>query len=240
MAFERGDKSPREDPRERALLESLTAKQHWESKDFTAVMVALARFGEHAQIPAPHRPETIDLSSWDKSLSALWQHTAASGHEHGRFVFADMLRQSLILGRIAAGNDRQIILRAEAQPGREVVQRAIASIHTHPETPAGIAKVFSAQDYYSFLSTAAERAMLVAYGPHHSLLVLKTSVTPAVSQASIQARIQETYRDFALLHRDPTRAVVEFNKMLCVEFGLTLYRRSRADDAVFRRIEVTR
>ncbi len=239
MAFERENKASQTDSRERALLESLTAKKNWESKDFTAIMVALARFGEHAQIPAFNRPDTIDLGSWEQGLAKLWQETVASGHEHGRVVFADLVRQSLILGRVAAGNDKAIVLRVEPQPGREAVQHPIGTIHTHPDTPAGIAKVFSAQDYYSFLSHAPERAMLVAYGPHHALLVLKTSVTPAIPQASIVGRVQETYRDFVLLHRDPMRAVIEFNKMLCVEFGLTLYRRSQAGDGIFRRVEVT-
>lgn len=223
-------------------VEKLTGgRLDWEARDFTAVLVELAKYGGRYNTPGHIRPDRIDLHSWDGALKKLWSDTVAAGREHGRVVLADVAKGSLVFGKTNIGTEDAVVIQVRHQPGRASVQGLVGSIHTHPESPDAIGKVFSAQDYAGFLGLPEEQIMVVQYGADDALLVMKTSFTPRVSDPSTVARrVEEIFREQVHTHVNPLLAAVEFNKAICVELGLVLYRKSKESGTVFRRIQVTR
>lgn len=143
------------------------------------------------------------------------------------------------MGKELHGNEGSVMLKGYLQPGRESVQIPIGSIHTHPETSDDTGKVFSPQDYAGFLGLMDQQFMMVEYGQNQTLLLLRTSVTPDVTSAEVTQRVGEIYTEFIQKLGRNLNAIIEFNKMVCVEFGLTLYRRTPESGNTFRRIEVT-
>lgn len=71
--------------------------------------------------------------------------------------------------------------------------------------------------------------------------MLKTSVTPNnLSEDSINRRIHEAEQNF--LERSPEHEivkVVDFNKSVCTEFGLTMYMANKRSNDLFERVDVT-
>jgi len=224
-----------------AVMEAITAKKHWEASDFTKILCSLATLPGAPKIPGANRPDSIDLHSWVRPINQLWELTAQTGREHGRVVFADAGSSGLVMGKTISGTETGIALVPEKQRGREHLQRMVATIHTHPNGERGIGKVFSGMDFLSFMSNADEQAMCAVYDSHTALLVLKTSATPTLSPQSLQRRIHETVTDFhgpGAMHQQ-VKGAIDFNKMICTELGLTLYRMT-PENGRFMRIEVTR
>jgi hypothetical protein len=146
-------------------------------------------------------------------------------------------------GKISIGTLNQTIINETAQPGREKFQNLIGTIHTHPVINNYMfsAHGFSGQDYKSFLFDKREQFMFITYGDSARLVVLKTSVTPSnLDQKSIESRINETENDFLKNGNNMIQKVIDFNKMTCIEFGLTLYMASKDSNDLFTKIDVTK
>ena len=225
-----------ENQQNRQALDSMTRNKHWDSSDFGNILIALAKTGQ--TIPSPNRPETIHLQTWRPFVDKMWDHTKATRDETGRVVLADMEKDKIVMGKLSVGDDASVGVIATRQPGREAVQAAVAMIHCHPDGEM-LGHGFSDQDYVSLMADPRMQATLVRYGDKKALLALKTSVTPHHSEKVVSERIKETLSDFMSQKQNPAVALAQFNKMVCLELGLTLYHMTPASGDMFNRIDVT-
>lgn len=218
---------------ERKALEQLTAPKNWDFERFKVVLLFLSTLKPGNSIVSHNRPDSIHLQGWNKLLSDLDEKSQATKHEHARVVFADIEKKSLVAGRIAEGTLTSVLLDPQPQPGRERLQRRIATLHTHPQGTAG----FSEQDYFSFLTDKLEQVMVLSFGPKNILLAFKTSSTPNnLEPDSVKKRIAETSSELYKPGSMPSH--IAFNKTVCAEFGLTLYRADAQTRDLFKRINV--
>lgn len=120
----------------------------------------------------------------------------------------------------------------------------VGSAHTHPtNTFAETAHGMSGEDYTELLSDPSEQFALMAWGEgDFRMVVLKTSVTPnKMSQEDVKTRIKKLEDEF--LHGKSgisMKDVVDFNKMMCLEFGLTMYLADAKSRDLYDRVDVTR
>ena len=223
-------------------LELLTQAKNWDSSQFNKIIIALGILGKGQSFPAINTPETIHLQAYRKYFDDLLNRTKETSREHSRAIFIDKEKQSVVMsGKISIGDEKSTILNTSAQPGREKFQDLIGTIHTHPTANENIfsAHGFSGQDYKSFIFNRKEQFMIVTYGESARLLVLKTSVTPNnLKQESIEKRINTIGEDF-FKNENHIKELIDFNKMACVEFGLTLYMANKSSNDLFEKINVT-
>ena len=122
-------------PSDKATLDEITAPRHWDSDRFKAVMIATAVLNNGQAIPAPNRPDSINLASWKPFLEELQQRTINEGRETGRVVLADVERQSLVMGKSASGEEYHVSVDPTPQPGREHAQRIVAALLATDSVP---------------------------------------------------------------------------------------------------------
>jgi hypothetical protein len=225
------------------VLEQITAPKNWGYERFKQVMVALASVHPGVSVPAPNRPESIHVQNIRKHIDDLTDKTVATGHEHSRVIFGDKEQNAFVLGKVVEGTDRTVGLDTTPQQGKETQQRMIASIHTHPtNVQGGMAHGFSDGDYNDFLTNPKEQAMFITFGKDNILMALKTSVTPNnLTRERIKQQVKETYDD--VMAANPNKAInmkfVDFNKAVCMELGLTLYRANAQSKDLMERVNVT-
>lgn len=122
---------------------------------------------------------------------------------------------------------------------------AIGDVHTHPTHKRSYltGHGMSPEDYYSLTSQSQQQFAMISYGEFDRLLVLKTSTTPNnLSPASVRRRIDSVKRDFLKLSGDAVgtiKSMVDFNKAMCLEFGLVMYTANKESKDLFTRAEVT-
>src|SRR3990167_5501088 len=221
-------------PEDKKTLHNLTQNKHWDSVQSKKVLVSLAMLRPGNFIPAENAPESIHLQSWRPFIDDLVKRTSQSGREYSRAVLADTGKQSIIMsGKIIAGDEHTTRLELLKQPGREREQLHVGSMHTHPwVTTEGMAKLnlgshgLSGTDYRTFLSDPEQQFMMIVYGEKNSMFAMKTSATPNnMRRERLEKRIAECELDYlnngnaSFMER-----VAFFNKAVCTEFGLTLYR----------------
>ena len=145
----------------RRVIESLTLPRYWDFDQFKGVLVALAKAGNGASIPAPNRPESIHVQSWRQHINKLKQLTGETGREHARAVFADTESGSLVFGKTT--RERNV---------SKSCRKCTCTSWTR-----NCSRVKWARLSY-FLSDKREQAMLMAFGEEYLMIVLKTSATP--------------------------------------------------------------
>jgi hypothetical protein len=72
------------------------------------------------------------------------------------------------------------------------------------------------------------------------MLVLKTSATPtSIDQATLRSRISRNEREALTSGTLPIISVVVFNRIMCTEFGLTMYVGDERSGSLLERVQVT-
>lgn len=119
-------------------------------------------------------------------------------------------------------------------------------MHWHPlhERSFYTAHGLSPEDYIAFLSDNRQRAMMMLWGDS-IMMAMKTSVTRTPidegSLARIKSEICETRLEILdnKMNQDVFQKVVNFNKMVCTVYGLTLYA-AHHRSKILQRITVVR
>ena len=226
-------------PRDQQILDELTRPRIWNWQRFRQVLIDLSILGPGNYVPSPNRPESISLQGLGQTVAELQSLSEAKGRETSKVVFGDRERKALVVsGKTAIGSESQVVLAIETEVGREKVQQRAVTIHTHPivDTANGLSDV----DYLTFISDPEQIAMIMAY-EGGIIMALKTTVTPnAMRQEDVSRRLADIRHDyFDQSGSSPLLKVVELNKAICAEFGLTLYTAPKGSDTV-RRVEVTK
>ncbi len=221
-----------------AAIEKMTTSKDWNYERFKLVMISLAIAGKGVHIPARNRPDSIRLSGFGEYTDRLVSLTQQRGIEYSQVVLVDTKNRTLVSGKIVDGNENSVELDYTQQPGREDVQRVVGTFHTHPYSM--YANGLSDTDYVTFLSNKDHQFMMIAYGSNNRIFVMKTSVTPNnLSQKSIERRIKDAMADyFELSEKHPYLQVVDFNKSVCSELGLTMYLANNENSDLFTRVNV--
>jgi len=228
-------------PKDAQILKELTEPRNWDYGRFKRVMVALGIVGGGQAIPAPNRPESIHLQGLRPFVDGLVAKTTQGQDEHAQPVFADTEKKSLVMGRITRGSGDSVRLDVKKAPGREPHQRLIGSVHTHPTaTGRELSHGLSGQDYRTLLSDPNQQFMMITWGDENKLLILKTSATPNnLKPAQVNARVKTCEEEFLQSGTAYSMSsVVEFNKTVCTEFGLTMYIADKQSRDLFNRVNV--
>lgn len=225
-------------PEDAETLDLMTQPKSWDYHKFSEVMVALGIVGEGNFIPARNAPESVHLQGWREFINDLQNKTRTTGKEYARTILSDFERKKLVMGKITSGTEGSVMIDVSKQPGREKFQRRIATLHTHPLelTAHGL----SDQDYRAFLSDAEQQAMLIAYGEGCLIMIMKTSVTSAnLSRNTLEKIIKDCEADF--LRRESSsifESMIEFNREMCIELGLTMYMATKESRDLFERVKL--
>jgi hypothetical protein len=216
------------------------SSKNWGWDTFRTALIQLAKKRAGAYIPAPKRPDFIHLDGLQATVAELRQISASlKNREVSRGVFADTQRDSLVIsGKTHIGSDRQVKIDLQPEPGRENVQIPVLTIHVHPGS--GMTQGLSDLDYISFLSDYRMIIMMICY-QEGILFAMKTSATMVSSPDTIPHRIAEIRNDIGRIWSNflLPDAILAFNKAVCLEFGMTLYRAPSSSENVAHRIEVT-
>jgi len=226
--------------KDQETLDRLTEPRNWDYAQFRSILVALAKVSNAQSITARNRPNSIHLQGWRKCIDDLVDRSRKSGKEHARVILADTEKDSLVVsGKITIGSRDSVRLDVSRQPGREKFQKAIASLHVHPDnlTSHGL----SGQDYKTFLSDSEQQVMMIAYGKANRIMVLKTTVTPNnLDESAINRHIEDVESEYINnSNKHPVLRVVDFNKSVCSEFGLVMYMADEKSSDLFERVNVT-
>jgi hypothetical protein len=227
-------------PADQRVLEEVTAAANWNYDRFRQVVISLGILGEGAAIPGFNRPESISVQGMKPYIDKLSQATGQSGVEYSQSILVDKREKGLVMGKITRGNGTSVAIDTRAAPGREGWQVFVGGIHTHPGVEA--AHGLSPTDYRSLLTDKRYQAEIMTYGRDQIMMALKTSVTPNNLRAEVVAtRLAIIEEDF--LRRGSSldfMRVIDFNKQVCAEFGLTMYTNGMSGGDLLRRVEVTR
>lgn len=84
--------------------------------------------------------------------------------------------------------------------------------------------------------------MMIGYGDNNLIMVLKTSVTPNnMSMESVDRRVKDIEDEFLEKSKEhPLMKVINFNKTVCTELGLTMYTADKKSRDLMTRVEVTK
>jgi hypothetical protein len=223
------------------ILDELTLPRNWDFDRFKRVFLALGIIGNGQALPAPNRPDSVHFQGFRRYVDGLIQRTRQNGEEHAQPVFVDLDYRGFVMGKVTHGKENEVRLDIDKQPGRERFQRLIGSVHTHPSgVSPDTAHGLSGQDYRTLLSDPSQQLMMITWGNEYRMLILKTSVTPNnLKPAQVDAKVKACEDEFL---RDSTKLqiirVVEFNKTICAEFGLTMYLADINSRDLFNRVNV--
>ncbi len=226
-------------------VDQLASSNDWDWKHFRSILISLAGKRSGVYLPASKRPDLVHLDGLLATFAELRSISHAS-HERevSRAIFVDRLRKTLVIsGRTHIGSTNHVLVDMQPEPGRGWVQIPVMTIHVHPgrEKTQGLSDV----DYFSFLSDPRQIIMMICYQAG-ILFAMKTSVTMIASPTGLQARIAEIRGDvtrswstkYGWIFAFPD-AIFAFNKAVCLEFGMTLFRAPASSETVAHRIEVT-
>lgn len=227
---------PRAEPKE----DEMTKIKNWEWYTFRDILIKLSQKGPGKYIAGAKRPDYIHLDGLLPTVAEMRQISSKShNRESSRVVFADTGRSSLVISGITRiGTTNQVKVDMQPEPGRENVQIPVMTIHVHPgrSESHGLSDI----DYISFLSDQRQIIMMILY-EGGILFAMKTSVTMTGTNDNVQRRIADIRKD--VLRSWPNiyipNSVLAFNKAVCLEFGMTLYRAPSSNEDVAHRIDVT-
>jgi len=226
-------------PQDQQVIDDLTQPPNWDYPQWRRVLIALATAGNGNFVPAHHRPETINLQVWETEAAALNRETLKDGLERATPILVDTEKKALIGGKRTVGTHGGVVFDKTPQPGKEQFQRCIGTIHTHPFDIA--TPMMGGSDYLAFLPDASQIAMMMAWGGFR-VLVVKTSVTPNnISSDLLKRRLAAYEEELDIIDNENIgKKYIEYNKMICTEFGLVLYLGDEKQGGLVKRIEVTK
>ncbi len=212
---------------------------HWNWDDFKRVMVNLTLL--NINLPGETRPESLHLQGFRPKLDKLSLEAEQRGVEIARAGFVDSQRKTLIFGKTTAGNSHSVTLNVDPEPGRERFQAPVLSMHVHPESPG-----FSGQDFLHLLGSSSMKSMFMLLG-NTDFIVMKTTFTPdLLSVDDINHRLNHLLKECRLDSSGETGGLgsfliklVRFNKLVCLEYGLTMYVAGKSDKDLAKRVDVT-
>jgi len=221
----------------------MTGSRAWDSDIFSKVMVALAKLKEGNYIPSTNRPDSVHLQNLMRIMNDLLRRTEETKKEHARIILADTQAEKLVAGKLLIGDENSVTIMEEKQPGREKMQKVIGTMHTHPGGERALVYGLSDGDYKGFMRDKHHQVMLISYGDlkeRYAIMVMKTSVTPNnISPENIKRRIEECNKEFLKnLEVWDIHKFVNFNKAICLEFGLTMYLATPKTRDLFERVNV--
>ncbi len=220
----------------RSVMEQLARRSTWTYDRLRRVLIASAVFEQ--DIPGAHSPDSVDLGDLVRHTEALNAKAAIDGNEWCRAFLVDVEKRTFLQGKTTTGNRQSVLTDWSKEPGREAMQRRSFSIHTHPMAMRPVAQGLSDKDYEGFLWDREQRAMMMVCGDS-IMMVLQTSATPHILRAEgIEERLdvieREARRASPKLGFEQWR--VDFNKEVCIQFGLTLY--FGGEDGQMKRVHV--
>ncbi|MFH0863960.1 MAG: hypothetical protein V1858_02655 [Candidatus Gottesmanbacteria bacterium] len=227
-------------------IEQLTAPKYWDFQRFKNIEIVLAATDSY--LPAYNRPDFINLGPFRTYRNELRDNTDRTHHEWGMLVIADTDPRSstLFVTKSVEGTGHSVTLEVKYQPGRDQFQKNIGLLHSHnvpkdakAETKTGQLS-FSGKDYFNLLVNQNMQFFLLIYG-ETALLALKTAATPNnMSEEKLTKRLDSLRDEFMRKKRGSFRErLVDFNKQVCIEFGMTLYLSSKDSGDMFVRVPVT-
>jgi hypothetical protein len=228
-------------PKDQAIINEITTPRNWNYERFRRVVISLATVRQY--VPAYNRPDSIHFQGLRSSIDKL-RKMAENEKEHAQVVFADVGRETLILGKISSGTKRSVKLDLTPQPGRKSFQRRALTIHVHPEemrSDIGHNFGLSDDDFVALLSDREQIGMFMVFGKN-IFIALKTTATPNnLKKDSVKRRIEMAKNDYLEAGRNTTsfESTANFNKAVCSEFGLTLYLATPQTGNLANRVEVT-
>lgn len=220
----------------RSVMEELARPRAWTYERFRRVLIASAVLDE--DIPGAYTPDSVDLGKLARHAQDLTAKAAIDGNEWCRVFLVDVESRALLQGKTTKGNRRSVLPDWSGQPGREPMQRRSFCIHTHPMAMQTVAQGFSEGDYEGFLWDRQQRVIIMVSGDS-TMMVLQTSATPRVSSPKgIDQTLDMIEREARRGAGTPGSAdsVIDFNKEVCVQFGLCLY--IGGEDGRMRRVRV--
>jgi hypothetical protein len=225
-------------PEDKKTLDQITQPKNWDYDRFKKAISAIGVLGVGVSIPAYNRPDTIHLQGWRVIIDDLLARQKSDGNEYARAVFVDYAKGSTFFSdKITRGNRTSAKLNFE-KPVSRPHSNPIGSIHVHPvglTTEHGL----SDTDYHTFLSDNRQQVMAIAFGKN-IMLALKTSATPNnPDQVFLKREIEQITSEFLYNSKDYAMlAVVNLNKQICLQFGLTLYMAIEKDRDLLKRVNV--
>ena len=223
----------------RLVLEALTSPPHWDCSRLRGTLIALGCLGKDFQIPAFNRPDSINISGWEDDLRRLRVRTDRSGREAGYPILVDKRKRCLIIAPTTDAREEdgesRVLIYINHQPGRGLFQEHVILVHDHGDRGTILSGGFSDTDYATLLNDKCLKGSLMIWKKAR-FLALKTSVTPNNLRPE---RVKEKVDDLAREFLTREEGVIDFNKAVCLEFGLTLYYAGNGENCL-RRTEVTK
>ena len=227
-------------PEVSVLLDEITKPPHdWSFQKFKNSLVAMAVVSteERHYLPARNRPESIDIKPLRKYIDEIRRLTNESGREFGRVFFVDTENQQFIAGKKSEGTERQVLM-DWSKPGDNQNLRRLFSVHGHPSGPRALAHGMSGADYSNFITNRSEMFKVIVWDDY-TMLALKTSVTPnGLLPKRVDEKIEELNKEVFGDWQNPVSKIVDFNRLVCLEFGMMLYLADKSNKDVVKRVNV--
>jgi len=205
---------------EKIFRDILTPK-NWDFQRFKKVLFIASLLETYPYFT----PESIHFGALRKIIDSIKKPTIEDGNERHRGCFINIKKEELLAGKISLGNNESCIPNWDKPRDDGLYKRAI-DIHSHPNSWHGVH--FSGQDYLGFLSDKELISQIVSCG-NVELMALKSASTPDNQDGkTLERKIDGLEKEF--LGRNLSMDdLIKFQKMLCIENGLSLYIASEAN-----------
>lgn len=224
-----------------AVEEATKPPRKWSFAKLVNAFTTLAMINDRKNInyiPLHNRPDVLELTPLSQTMDKLRNYTKKESMETGMAYFIDPLKGEIVPGDQSFGTEKSVRLDWTWPYGKINLKRCF-SIHTHPGDEKNFAHGFSEGDYEDFIREKSEMMKIIIWGDW-TLVVLKTSGTPnTMDVGRIKERVDQISREVFVDPKETVKSLVEFNKLVCLEFGLTLYIAKPKDNYVAKRVNVT-
>ncbi len=221
--------SERIHPGDKRVIDSLTAPKNWDFSNFRKTLIVCSIVGEANKspyyIPASNIPETIHIGNMRKYIDELRRTSEQNGNEVSRTFMVDTKKSELVVGKKTKGEESKTSLDWSNKEG--LVR--VLHIHTHP-----VGAGFSGRDYTTFMADTEQMAMIMVLG-ESTFLALKNTATPnTITIKDVERRIKRLEDEFFPNEEITLEKIIEFNKMFCLESGLSLFIAQKGKDLAKR------
>ncbi len=221
-------------------LEQLSQPEFWNWNSFREIIINLVKIGEGNYLPATNVPKFIFIDGLLPVIPELLKISEAhNGVETSRVILVDRDRSSLIQsGKTRIGTTTSVLMDYSTEKGREYSQTPVLAIHLHPRMPGS--EVFSDNDYLAFLMEPRLIVMVVS-NEKEVVFAMKTTATRSTRDVEeIRKHISSSQKDILEIWKGLSLPMPElaFNKAICTEYGLVLYKVDGARKNMARHISV--
>lgn len=221
-------------------LEQLSQPEFWNWNSFREIIINLVKIGEGNYLPATNVPKFIFIDGLLPVIPELLKISEAhNGVETSRVILVDRDRSSLIQsGKTRIGTTTSVLMDYSTEKGREYSQTPVLAIHLHPRMPGS--EVFSDNDYLAFLMEPRLIVMVVS-NEKEVVFAMKTTATRSTRDVEeIRKHISSSQKDILEIWKGLSLPMPElaFNKAICMEYGLVLYKVDGARKNMARHISV--